>query len=67
MNNACQSMVSPVWSVTRVKFTIGHWSVSIHLLSVVRSPFVGFVFVLDKSFVRHLNLLTPVKRRFNLL
>ena len=50
-----------------VKFTIGHWSVSIHLLLVVKSPFVGFVFVLDKSFVRHLNLLTPVKRRFNLL
>ena len=52
---------------TRVKFTIGHWSVSIHLLLVVRSPFVGFVFFLDKSFVRHLYLLTPVKRLFNLL
>ena len=24
--------------------------------------FAGFVFVLDKSFVRHLYLLTPVKR-----
>ena len=35
---------------TRVKFVISHWSVSIHLLLVVRSPFVGFVFVLDKSF-----------------
>ena len=81
VNNACQSMVSPVWSVknewsvkplgigckTRVKFTIGHWSVSIHLLLVVRSPFVSFVFVFDKSFVRHLYLLTPVKRLFNLL
>ena len=44
------------------KFLNGHWSVSIHLLLVVRSPFVGFVFVLDKSFVRHRYLLTSVKR-----
>ena len=36
--------------------------VSIHLLLVVRSPFIGFVFVLDKSFVRHLHLLTSVTR-----
>ena len=42
-------------------------SIYIFVVLVVRSPFVGFVFVLDKSFVRHLNLLTPVKRRFNLL
>ena len=46
----------------RVKFVIGHWSVSIQLLLVVRSPFVGFAFVLDKSFVRHRCLLTSVKR-----
>ena len=26
-----------------VKFVIGHWSVSIHLLLVVRSPFVGWI------------------------
>ena len=32
---------------TRITFVIGHWSVSIHLLLVVRSPFVGFVFVFD--------------------
>ena len=32
-------------------FDIGHWLVSMHLLLVVRIPFVGFVFVLDKSFV----------------
>ena len=48
----------------RVKFVIGIWLVSIHLLLVVRSPFVGFVFVLDKSFVRHLYLLTSIKRLF---
>ena len=72
VNNACQSIVLPVRSVksdcslslhgigckTLVKFVIGHWSVSIHLLLVVRSSFVGFVFVLDKSFVRHLYLCT---------
>ena len=46
VNRACQSMVLPFWSAksdwcrfslngigyqTRVKFVIGHWSVSIHL------------------------------------
>ena len=60
VNNACKSMVLSVWSVksdwpvkpygigrkTRVKFVIGIWLVSIHLLLVVRSPFVGFIFVL---------------------
>ena len=29
---------------------------------VVRGPFVSFAFVLDKLFVRHLYLLTSVKR-----
>ena len=29
-----------------IKLVIGHWSVSIHLLLVVRSSFAGFVFVL---------------------
>ena len=72
VNNACQSIVLPVRSVksdcslslhgigckTLVKFVIGHWSVSIHLLLVVRSSFVGFVFVLYKSFVRYLCLCT---------
>ena len=40
--------------MTRVKFVISHWSVSIHLLlsRSVRSLFVGFVCVVDKSFVR---------------
>ena len=37
-NYACQSMVLPVWSVIK-----NDWS--------VKSPFVGFLFVLDKSFV----------------
>ena len=50
---------------TRVKFVISHWYVSIRLLLVklsvfwsllssrsVRSPFVGFVSVMDKPFVR---------------
>ena len=50
---------------TRVKFVICHWWVSIRLLLVklsvfwsvllsrsVRSPFVGFVSVMNKSFVR---------------
>ena len=65
VNNACQSVVLPVWSVksdwsekslrgigckTRVKFVASRWSVLIHVLLVVRSPFVGFVFVWDKSF-----------------
>ena len=52
-------------SKTRVKFVISHWWVSIRLLLVklsvfrsvllsrsVRSPFVGFVSVMDKSFAR---------------
>ena len=29
-----------------LKFAIGHWSVSIHRLLLVRSPFVGFIFIL---------------------
>ena len=77
VNNACQSMVLPVWSVNSDwsvrpswcwlqdlcnTFVISQWSVSTHLLLVVRSPFVGFVFVLNKSFVMHLYLLTSVKR-----
>ena len=67
VNNACQSMVLPVWSTRsdwsvslngigctiHVKFVIGHRSVLIHLLLVVRSPFVSFIFVLDKLFIRH--------------
>ena len=47
-----------------VKFVLGHWLVSIHLSLVVRSPVVGFVFVLDKSFVKHLYLVASVKRIF---
>ena len=59
----CQQSLHGVGCKTSVKFVIGHWSVSIHLLLVVRSPFVGFVFVLDiKSFVRQLYLLISVKR-----
>ena len=50
---------------TRVKFVISHWWVSIRILLVklsvvrsvllsrsVRSPFIGFLSVMDKSFVR---------------
>ena len=42
-----------------VKFVISHWSVLIRLLLVilswsVKSPFVGFVSVVSKSFVRRL-------------
>ena len=42
------------------KFVIGHWSVSMHLLLVVRIPFVGFVFVLDKSFVSNSPVLVDI-------
>ena len=65
-----------IGSKTRVKFVISHWWVSIRLLIVklfgfwsvllsrsVRSPFVGFVLVMDKSFVWYRYLLTSVKRR----
>ena len=53
---------------TRVKFVISHWWVSIRLLLLklspsVRSPFVGFASVMDKTFVRRQQLLTSVKRR----
>ena len=54
-----------IGSKTRVKFVVSHWWVLIHLLLVklsvfwslllsrsVRSLFVGFVSVMDKSFVR---------------
>ena len=72
MNNACQSVVLPVWSVkndwsvkpswlkTRVKFVICRWSVPMHLLLVVRIPFVRFVFVLDKSFVSKAPVLVDI-------
>ena len=45
---------------TRVNFVIGHWSVSMHLLLVVRIPFVGFVFVVDKSFVSKAPVLVDI-------
>ena len=71
VNNACQSMVLLEWSVKSdwsVKpswywlqdFVIGHWSVSMHLLLVVRIPFVGFVFVVDKSFVSKAPVLADI-------
>ena len=70
MNNACQSMMLLVWSVksdwsvkpswTCVKFVISHWWVSMHLLLVVRIQFVGFVFVLDKSFVSKAPVLVDI-------
>ena len=50
---------------TRVKFVIGHWSVSMHLLLVVRIPFVGFVFFLDKSFVSKAPVLVVVITSFS--
>ena len=45
---------------TRVNFVIGHWSVLMHLLLVVRIPFVGFVFVVDKSFVSKTPVLVDI-------
>ena len=50
---------------TGVKFVLSHWPVSIYLLIVklvIRVWFVGFVYDLDKSFVRHQYLLTSVQR-----
>ena len=61
---------------TCVKFVISQWWVLIRLSLVkldgfwsvlisqsVRSLFIGFVSVMDKSFVRHRQLLTSVKSR----
>ena len=66
----CQSMMLLVWSVKsdwsvkpswiRVKFVISHWSVSMNLLLVVRIQFVGFVIVLDKSFVSKAPVLVDI-------
>jgi len=42
---------------------IGRFLVHVLLSRSVRSPFVGFVSVVDKSFVRRRELLTSVKRR----
>jgi len=52
---------------TCVEFVLSHWSGSIHLLLVklscfVRGPFVGFVYIAAKSFVRRWKWLTSVKR-----
>ena len=50
----------------RVKFVNSNWSVPIRLLLVklsrsVRDPFVGLVYVVNKSFLRCEKLLTTVE------
>ena len=42
---------------------VGRFLVRVLLSRSVRSPFVSFVSVMDKSFVRRQQLLTSVKRR----
>ena len=57
-----------IGSKTRVKFVNSNWSVSIRLLLVklsrsVCSLFIGFVYVVNKLFVRCRSLLPSVDRR----